>query len=408
MRSRNGTLDDARSLILKAGIALALLRLQRQRLFLTNDTTSFSDLEGAILSRTDPAFHALDLSNGRSSPLESSSLGAALLRILQGAFSDEDLKILLDAVDFALKQSRTREFRGHQMGVDEVLQGRSGLLWSVLLIRRMNRDETHVSLGPLFQIVPHLVAVILNAGRQGAQEHVEKFGPEDAFPLMWSWIDNFHSLGAAHGITGILSVLLDPELQKIDSSILSAYPDIAETVTGLCMVCIKAAGDFPMSIPPYPSARASPLVQICHGTPGLLLLLASAKNNPHFKQYWSPAWDEAMQLGSAVVWKRGLLSKGGGLCHGIAGNALSLLLLYDPSDSKTDIIFSKGLAMLLEAQETLPFASSSAVTSGVQDDNAKRTYHLPDHPFSLQDGLAGTICAWAQACVLIQTKLRNE
>jgi hypothetical protein len=387
------------------GVAFAFLRLHQQKSSLVSDDIpeALWDLEAAARNRTDATFHALDLSNGRSSPIDSPSLGAALLRILVGACDEKDVKLLLASSQFALQQSRTREFRGHQMGVDEVLQGRTGLLWSIIQIRNAVNHETQTALEPLFETVPQLMNVILDAGRRGAQQYVERYGNEDALPLMWSWIDQFCSLGAAHGITGILSVLLNPELPDVDDGILSAYPDIAETITGLCKLCIRSHGDLPMSIPPYPSTRSSPLVQVCHGTPGLLLLLAAAKMNSYFKQYWSPIWDEAIQAGTAVVWDRGLLTKGGGLCHGISGNALALLMLYDPLDESTDAFLSKGLAMLLEAQHTLPFSSSG--TNG-EGENANKTYQLPDHPYSLLNGLAGTVCAWSQACVLVQTKIR--
>lgn len=32
---------------------------------------------------------------------------------------------------------------------------------------------------------------------------------------------------------------------------------------------------------------------------------------------------------------------------------------------------------------------------------------MPDTPYSLFEGLAGTICAWAEACVVITTRLRK-
>jgi hypothetical protein len=363
------------------------------------------DLKVDAQARIDASYHALDLSNGRASPIESPVLSASLLRILAGACDVKDVDLFLAATHFAIQQSRTREFRGHQMGVDEVLQGRTGLLWSILQIKKTVSHEPQTPWEPLFQTTTQLVDVILEAGRRGSQEYAEKHGTEDALPLMWSWIDHFCSLGAAHGITGILSILLDPELPSLNDGVISAYPDVAETITGLCKLCIRSNGDLPMSIPPYPSTRPSPLVQVCHGTPGLLLLLAAAKKNSYFKHHWSSVWDEAIQAGTAVVWERGLLTKGGGLCHGISGNALALLMLYDSLDEKTDQFLSKGLTMLLEAQYTLPFASSRTGEVGA---NAMRTYHLPDHPYSLMGGLAGTVCAWSQACVLIQSKINTS
>lgn len=32
---------------------------------------------------------------------------------------------------------------------------------------------------------------------------------------------------------------------------------------------------------------------------------------------------------------------------------------------------------------------------------------MPDSPYSLFEGLAGTVCAWTEACAVIQTRLRK-
>lgn len=60
---------------------------------------------------------------------------------------------------------------------------------------------------------------MLEAGKRGAEEFRAKGNNSESWPLMWSWIDVWHSLGAMHGISGILSVLVSPELEK-------HYPDI--------------------------------------------------------------------------------------------------------------------------------------------------------------------------------------
>jgi hypothetical protein len=171
-----------------------------------------------------------------------------------------------------------------------------------------------------------------------------------------------------------------------------------------------------MSIPPWQSSRPSPLVQICHGTPGLLLLLAAAKGTPYLREYLNGEWDEAIRLGSERIWEEGLLSKGGGLCHGVAGNAWPWLLLHEKfmeeknwkptplfeaekpgalqhEKLSADYFLSRALAFLLAARETQPFMRDSR-------------YRMPDHPFSLFEGLAGTICAWAEACAVITARLK--
>lgn len=58
------------------------------------------------------------------------------------------------------------------------------------------------------------------------------------------------------------------------------------------------------------------LVQWCHGAPGPLLLFARAYETWNDPRYLAWAEDAA-----DVVWARGFLRKGNGLCHGVAGNA---------------------------------------------------------------------------------------
>src|ERR1700748_549460 len=80
-------------------------------------------------------------------------------------------------------------------------------------------------------------------------------------------------------LAGIFSILLDPKLGGLYPTIESSYADVADSITILCNICVSNKGHLPMSIPPWPSSRSDPLLQICHGTPGLLLLLASAGRN---------------------------------------------------------------------------------------------------------------------------------
>lgn len=95
--------------------------------------------------------------------------------------------------------------------------------------------------------------------------------------LMWSLIDGWHSLGAMHGISGTLSVLISPELEELYPKIVHEYPKIAATITGLCEVCIKNGGHLPMLVPSLPTEGPLPMVQVCHGAPGLICLLVCAK-----------------------------------------------------------------------------------------------------------------------------------
>jgi hypothetical protein len=179
------------------------------------------------------------------------------------------------------------------------------------------------------------------------------------------------------------------------------YNAVADTISGLCTILLEHDGDLPMATPSWPSARPSPLVQLCHGTPGLLLLLATAAGNkPFATAYWRNEWNRAIDVGSDKIWREGLLSKGAGLCHGIAGNALPLLLIARSMGSR-DLgprLLGKALKMLCVAQEATPIT---------QTKDAARVYRTPDNPNSLFEGLAGTIWAWVEACIAINEVLQD-
>lgn len=143
--------------------------------------------------------------------------------------------------------------------------------------------------------------------------------------------------------------------------------------------------------------------------------------------YWQPEWDQAVLLATERVWEEGLLSKGLGICHGIAGNAWPLILMHDCFEYEGELMvqarrnynariqvddspitqplltgdhfLSKALAHLLHVREAPPYNSSSEPESS--------DYRMPDAPYSLSEGLPGTVCAWSESCVVIQAKLRK-
>ncbi|CAN0431393.1 unnamed protein product, partial [Ectocarpus fasciculatus] len=64
------------------------------------------------------------------------------------------------------------------------------------------------------------------------------------------------------------------------------------------------------------------LVQWCHGSPGIIPMLTKAHEVFEDDRYL-----EMARRSSEVVWKRGLLTKGNGICHGVAGNGYAFLSL---------------------------------------------------------------------------------
>lgn len=97
------------------------------------------------------------------------------------------------------------------------------------------------------------------------------------------------------------------------------------------------------------------------------------------------SWERVAFGAGEAVWERGLVTKGLGICHGITGNAWPLLLLGD------DQRISRALAMMVHAIDIPPMGSAP--------------YRTPDNPYSLFEGLAGAVCAWADACAVITARL---
>jgi hypothetical protein len=221
---------------------------------------------------------------------------------------------------------------------------------------------------------------------------------------------------------GIIPVLLACNLDELDDCL----PEIGGTISALCRICIAHNGHLPTKIPLRSSSRQSLLVQMCHGAPAILGLLGCAlKHTELVLEHWEPNWNRAVCLATDRVWEQGLLSKGGGLCHGIAGNAWPLLLLHDVFEDSSavldrarlnyttrksdlaategllsgDFFLSRAIAMMLYARETPPYNASL--------ETASNNYRMPDNPFSLFEGLSGTVCAWAEASIVVKARLRK-
>lgn len=86
-----------------------------------------------------------------------------------------------------------------------------------------------------------------------------------------------------------------------------------------------------------------------------------------------------------LIWKKGLLKKGPGICHGVAGNGYVFLLMYRLT---TEDIY------LHRAIQFFKFL-------GCEQFKESRT---PDYPYSLYEGLAGTACYLADLTSPLQAK----
>lgn len=266
----------------------------------------------------------------------------------------------------------------------DLLYGRAGFLWAALFINKYLGIETVPS-----SLLMPIVEAVLAGGRAGASDWT-------ASPLMYRWHGTRY-WGAAHGLAGILHVLLYfPDIPR----------DYVEDIKGTLRYMMS--NRFPHS-GNYPVSEGNPrdkLVQWSHGATGIGITLCKAaevkKNEQHsyfitFKLNSGESGilcflflvqvlpnddrefrDAAIEAGE-VVWKSGLVKKVG-LGDGAAGNAYAFLSLYRLTGETIYEERAKAFASWLyhNAREMMNVPTSGGV----------------DHTYSLFQGLAGTTCLW--------------
>lgn len=231
---------------------------------------------------------------------------------------------------------------------DEVLYGKAGYLYALLFVQKYIGEGT-VNERTILKVCD----AILKSGAKLAREDHSRI------PLKYTWHGKEY-IGAAHGYIGILYMLLQPQLQKHDL-IQQASATIKESIDQLMSIRYPS-GNFPSSV----GSQSDKLIHWCHGAPGAVHLLSRA-----FQVYGDEKYLTAAKKCCDVIWKRGFLQKGYGLCHGIAGNGYAFLALYN---------LTKDCKYLYYANKFGEWCL----------DYGKHGCRTPDSPFSLFEGLAGT------------------
>ncbi|KMT08574.1 hypothetical protein BVRB_6g138540 [Beta vulgaris subsp. vulgaris] len=233
----------------------------------------------------------------------------------------------------------------------DLLCGRAGFLWAALFIKRHLGEEALSS-----DLLTPVVEAMLAGGRAGASDN-------PSCPLMYRWHGTRY-LGSAHGLAGILHVLLHFPLSGDDSE------DVKKTLRYLMSKRFPESGN-------YPSSDGNPrdnLIQWSHGATGVAITLCKASQVfPNEREFR----DGAIEAGE-VVWKSGLVKKAG-LADGVAGNAYAFLSLYKLTGEVVYVERAKAFASFL-------YHKGSEVV------NAEEYPGGTDHAYSLFLGLAGVAC----------------
>ncbi|KAL0913247.1 hypothetical protein M5K25_016691 [Dendrobium thyrsiflorum] len=227
---------------------------------------------------------------------------------------------------------------------NELLYGRAGYLWACSFLNKHIGEGTIPS-----TYTDSVVKEVIREGRQ--------LSNNGSCPLMYEWHGKKY-WGAAHGLAGIMHVLMDLELK----------PEEKEYVKGTLLYMIKnrfPSGNYPSS----ENSETDRLVHWCHGAPGITLTLVKAAQVFGDERFFKAAVDAA-----EVVWNRGLLRRVG-ICHGISGNAYVFLSLYRLTGNAEYLYRAKAFGcFLLDRAHQL-------VSTGQM--------HGGDHPLSLFEGQGG-------------------
>jgi len=177
---------------------------------------------------------------------------------------------------------------------------------------------------------------------------------------MWTWHGKAY-LGAAHGVAGILYMLLHVPSVTQDAHWQPLITATIDRLSGLK----SEEGNFPGKC----GESSAHLIHFCHGAPGFVWLFCKA-----YAVLGEARFLKEARAAGELVWRCGLLKKGPGLCHGISGNGYALVTLFKATGDATWLARAMHFASSMLEEEMLALQS------------------IPDNPFSLFEGKAGALC----------------
>ncbi|KAH8415300.1 hypothetical protein KR222_002097 [Zaprionus bogoriensis] len=276
--------------------------------------------------------------------------------ISQAAKDTEELSN--DLANFKSGIPSSKEFMHTKYGCDEVLVGRAGYLsgcyWlnDVLPEKKITDDD-----------LTSICQLIIVSGREYSKLN------NSPLPLMYQYHGTEY-LGAAHGLCSILHMLLDsPWFRTVPISAPAAeLRDIKRSID-FFLELQDSEGNFPVALEDLRSGRDKRLVHWCHGAPGAVYVMAKA-----YLIFKEDKYLLSLRRAADLVWKKGFLRKGPGICHGVAGNGYVFLLLFR---------LTNDMKYLYRAHKFMELLTNAEF---------KQRARVPDRPHSLYEGVAGTVC----------------
>jgi hypothetical protein len=163
---------------------------------------------------------------------------------------------------------------------------------------------------------------------------------------VWLWRQHLYGkdvtyLGAGHGFVGNVYPFLRGAALLAPERVAALAERALATLQATALHDGAGGSNWPAFIHPPPTGRL-PLVQDCHGAPGIVVRCASAPRTAD--------WDTLLDAAGELTWRAGPLAKGAGLCHGTAGNGYAFLALYRRSGEARWLERARAFAMHALAQ----------------------------------------------------------
>lgn len=156
-----------------------------------------------------------------------------------------------------------------------------------------------------------------------AQMHVARHSTQPAHEA-WLWTQDLYGkqrdfLGAGHGFAGNVYPVLRGA-RWLDDALVQRFDERAAHTLAIAAVHDGGLVNWePLFDPVSTGYPSRPLVQDCHGAPGMICRLAGTR---------SPVLRELLLQAGELVWTAGPLNKAPSLCHGTDGNGYAFLKLH--------------------------------------------------------------------------------
>ncbi|EJU01142.1 hypothetical protein DACRYDRAFT_116950 [Dacryopinax primogenitus] len=350
------------------------------------------------------------------------------LLIPETADDDDDmyeiaLGVLQNGFAACFEASNEQDLQGDMV---ELMWSTAGFLYGVIGMRAMldgmqTTDPGKIAKAKdsrLLDIVSNesigrLVTEIIHTGVHGSGRFREQFG--HAPPVMWRDFRRSYALGGIHGVAGVLLILL-----QVPNAIIYPYLNGHILPTLDWLLAQQRNGNMPRTYPTNAPQAGGPAwqCQFCHGAIGPALMLTAYKHLlPFPTEGYTPRSIVAKRLNRDkcledcldFIWKEGLLRKGISVCHGITGNAVPFLIqaAYDLKEGKTESLsLGRALALLRYASGLPPINMPQSEQSLTLPDG-QPIFGPLEHPTYLFQGIAGAMCVWADALVLLNNQLEG-